>query len=86
MSQNPTGVLGEAAFGVDGVWQDTRIAQSSRDSRFGKYFGNPDTRGNKHLFCGLGKMQKAPFMMVTYFAKDDLIPEAAEPGLEEHRP
>lgn len=40
---------------------------------------------NRHLFCGLGKMQ-APFMMVTYFAKDYLIPEEAEPGLEEHRP
>lgn len=30
-------------------------------------------------------MQKAPFMMVTYFAKDYLISEEAEPGLEEQR-
>lgn len=49
-----------------------------RLGHLGNIWGIQIPRDARHMFCGLGKMQKAPFTTLTYFAEDDLIPEEAE--------
>lgn len=87
VSESHCSVSGSNYWGVCGVLQDTRWGQRAQGiPSLGDILGILTPWDTKHLFCGLEKVQKAPFIMVTYFSKDYLTSEGAEPGYEKHRP